>query len=98
MADLTNWAGNITFSTGLERPESILDLQELVSRSDKVRVLGTGHSFNRIADTTGTLVSVADLPRMTELREGSVTISAGLRYGEVTAALQAQGFALHNLG
>jgi xylitol oxidase len=98
MADLTNWAGNITFSTGLERPESILDLQELVSRSEKVRVLGTGHSFNRIADTTGTLVSVADLPRMTELREGSVTVSAGLRYGEVTAALQAQGFALHNLG
>jgi xylitol oxidase len=98
MGELTNWAGNITFSAGLQRPGSIQELQELVSRSEKVRALGTGHSFNRIADTTGTLVSVAGLPRLTELREGSVTVSAGLRYGEVTAALQSQGFALHNLG
>jgi xylitol oxidase len=98
MGELTNWAGNITFSAGLQRPGSIQELQELVSRSEKVRVLGTGHSFNRIADTAGTLVSVAGLPRLTELREGTVTVSAGLRYGEVTAALQAQGLALHNLG
>jgi xylitol oxidase len=98
MADLTNWAGNITFSTGLERPESIPALQELVGRSEKVRVLGTGHSFNRIADTAGTLLSVAHLPAVTEFDEGSVTVSAGLRYGEVTAALQPQGLALHNLG
>lgn len=95
---LTNWAGNIGFASALQRPRSVAELQELVAGSEKVRVLGTGHSFNRIADTTGTLVSVADLPKVIEIGDGGVTVSAGLRYGEITAALQAHGLALHNLG
>lgn len=98
MTQLTNWAGNISFGSPLERPASVPELQELVARSEKVRVLGTGHSFNRIADSTGTLVSVADLPKVIEVGDGGVTVSAGLRYGEVTAALQSRGLALHNLG
>ncbi|TCC27156.1 D-arabinono-1,4-lactone oxidase [Kribbella speibonae] len=95
---LTNWAGNISFASALQRPRSIAELQDLVGRSEKVRVLGTGHSFNRIADSAGTLVSVADLLSVIEVGERGVTVSAGLRYGEITAALQAQGLALHNLG
>ncbi|TDD28189.1 FAD-binding protein [Kribbella turkmenica] len=98
MAGLTNWAGNISFAGPLERPSSVPELQELVGRSEKVRVLGTGHSFNRIADSTGTLVSVAGLPKVIDVGDGGVTVSAGLRYGEITAALQARGLALHNLG
>ncbi|GAA0594103.1 alditol oxidase [Kribbella sandramycini] len=95
---VANWAGNVEFSSVLERPRSVAELQELVARSAKVRVLGTGHSFNRIADTTGTLLTVADLPRVIDIGPNGVTVSAGLRYGEITAALQAQGLALHNLG
>jgi alditol oxidase len=98
MGGLTNWAGNISFASALERPQSVPELQQLVASSEKVRVLGTGHSFNRIADSTGTLVSVADLPKVIEVGDGGVTVSAGLRYGEVTAALQSKGLALHNLG
>jgi xylitol oxidase len=95
---LTNWAGNINFASPLRRPRSVPELQELVARSEKVRVLGTGHSFNRIADSAGTLVTVADLPKVIEVGDGGVTVSAGLRYGEITAALQSRGLALHNLG
>ena len=98
MTNVTNWAGNVSFSSALERPRSVAEVQELVAGSEKVRVLGTGHSFNRIADSAGVLVSVADLPQVIEVGERGVTVSAGLRYGEVTAALQAQGLALHNLG
>jgi xylitol oxidase len=98
MAERTNWAGNITFSAEVRTPESVLELQELVGSSERVRVLGSGHSFNRIADTKGTLVSVAELPRVITVADDSVTVSGGLRYGEVTAALQAEGKALHNLG
>ncbi|QNE23216.1 FAD-binding protein [Kribbella qitaiheensis] len=101
MGGLRNWAGNIEFGAEqLDVPESVLELQGLVAGSDKVRVLGTGHSFNRIADSPGRLVSIADLPQVLQIDEeaSTVTISAGLRYGEVTAAVQAQGFALHNLG
>jgi xylitol oxidase len=94
----TNWAGNVSFASELQRPRSIAELQELVAGAEKVRVLGTGHSFNRIADSAGVLVSVRDLPEVVDVGERGVTVSAGLRYGEITAALQAQGLALHNLG
>ncbi|GAB2655158.1 D-arabinono-1,4-lactone oxidase [Kribbella swartbergensis] len=98
MTQLTNWAGNISFASPLHRPRSVAELQEIVARSEKVRVLGTGHSFNRVADSTGALVSVADLPTVIEVGDGGVTVSAGLRYGEITGALQSRGLALHNLG
>ena len=98
MTNVTNWAGNVSFASALEAPRSVEELQELVAASEKLRVLGTGHSFNRIADSTGTLVSVAELPKVIEVGANGVTVSAGLRYGEITAALEAQGLALHNLG
>jgi xylitol oxidase len=76
----------------------VAELQELVAKSEKVRVLGTGHSFNRIADSDGTLLTVADLPKVLEIGTSGATVSAGLRYGEIVPALQARGLALHNLG
>lgn len=103
MADVTNWAGNVTFrAQRFHRPATVEQLQELVAGSDRVRVLGTGHSFNRIADTTGDLVSVAGLPPVLEIGagidSGTVTVSAGTRYGELMAPLHAAGLALHNTG
>ncbi len=75
---VTNWAGNIVFSAAeLARPRTIADLQRLVADSDQVRVLGTGHSFNRVADTSGTLVSVRDLPRVLELDREAATVRVG---------------------
>ncbi|MEO3817220.1 FAD-binding protein [Plantactinospora sp. B24E8] len=97
----TNWAGNITFAAArLHRPASVAELQAVVAASDRVRPLGTGHSFNRIADTSGDLVSVAGLPSTVEIDHGrsQVTVAAGLRYGEFVARLHEAGFALHNLG
>jgi xylitol oxidase len=98
---LTNWAGNVTFTAKiLHRPKTVTDLQGLVAHASRIRALGTGHSFSEIADTTGDLVSVAGLPRLIEpdLARGTVTISAGLRYGEVAAELNRSGLALRNLG
>ena len=98
MTNVTNWAGNVSFASALERPRSVAEVQELVAGSEKVRVLGTGHSFNRIADSAGVLLTVADLPKVVEVGERGVTVSAGLRYGEITAVLEQHGLALHNLG
>jgi xylitol oxidase len=98
---LTNWAGNVRFGArSLPRPTSVAELQSIVAGSDRVRALGTGHSFNRIADTTGDLVSVADLPALMEIDTArrQVRVSAGTRYGELAVYLQAAGLALANLG
>jgi xylitol oxidase len=96
----TNWAGNVTFGAPrFHDPSSLAELQRLVARADRVRALGSGHSFNRLADTTGDQVSVAGLPRLIEIDTAgaSVTVGAGLRFAEVAAELQRAGRALHNL-
>ena len=46
-----NWAGNVAYRCrSIERPAGIDALAELVSRAPRVRVVGTRHSFNEIAD------------------------------------------------
>ena len=98
---LTNWAGNITFSARrIHRPASLPELQRLVAGSEHVRALGTGHSFNRLADTSGDLVSVAGLPKImtVDAERATVMVSAGVRYGELARHLHAAGYALRNLG
>lgn len=97
----TNWAGNIAFGAArYHAPESVEALQALVAGSDRVRALGTGHSFNRIADTAGDLVSVHALPRVLDVDPATRTarVSAGTRYGELFTGLQAAGLALPNTG
>ncbi|NYI04095.1 FAD-binding protein [Allostreptomyces psammosilenae] len=97
----TNWAGNVTFrAQRFHRPTSLDELRRVVAGSERVRALGTGHSFNRIADTSGDLVSVADLPAEVRLdtENSTVTVGGGVRYGELATRLHAEGYALHNLG
>src|SRR5712691_12159843 len=96
----TNWARNITFTAQrLHRPTSVGELQAVVAGSERARPLGTGHSFNRIADSPGDLVSVAGLPTTIEVDRGraTVTVSAGIRYGELAVRLHEEGYALRNL-
>jgi xylitol oxidase len=100
MAGLTNWAGNVTFGPRrLHRPSSVAELRELVAASDRARALGTGHSFNRIADTSGDLICLAGLPREVEVDADrtAVRVAGAVRYGELAARLEAAGLALHNL-
>jgi alditol oxidase len=96
----TNWAGNYTYlARRLHEPESIEELQELVRNSRSLRALGSRHSFNDIADTTGDQVSLRRMPRVFELDRvaGTVTVDGGVRYGEISGPLHAAGYALNNL-
>ncbi|GAA0386717.1 alditol oxidase [Microbispora corallina] len=96
----TNWAGNVTFRADrVERPSSLDELRALVARSAKVRVLGSGHSFNRIADSPGALVSLDGLPPDVEIDSASATVrvAAAVRYGDLGRRLHDKGFALPNL-
>ena len=95
-----NWAGNITFHAArLHYPETIADIQRLVSGGSKVRVLGSRHSFNDIADTTGDLLSLTHFtPALTfDHERHTVTVGAGATYGEISRQIHAAGYALHNM-
>ncbi|SHG09529.1 xylitol oxidase [Jatrophihabitans endophyticus] len=94
-----NWARNIAFTADeVLRPTSVAELSELVASRALVRALGTGHSFNRIADSTGVLVSTRDLALPIEIDGDTVSVGGGTRYGELAVALHAAGRALANLG
>ena len=100
MADAagTNWAGTYAFAGTLHRPASLDELRAIVARAPRVHVLGSRHSFNAIADSAE-LVSLDGLPAdvTVDHEAGTVSCSAALTYGELAAALAAEGVALHNL-
>jgi xylitol oxidase len=97
----TNWAGNVTFrAERRERPADLDALRRVVATARRVRVLGTGHSFNRIADTAGVLVSLAGLPRSIDVDADRrvVEIAGQWTYGELAGELHRSGLALPNTG
>jgi xylitol oxidase len=100
-APLTTWAGNIAFAAAQRlAPTSIDELRDVVASSSRIRTVGTAHSFNHIADTDATQVSVVRLPSsvVVDAKSKTATVSGGMRYGDVAARLLEHGFALHNLG
>lgn len=96
----TNWAGSYTYrAVHIHRPKAIKQIQTLVARSSKLKALGTRHSFNDIADSSGDLISLEHFNQILELdrEHHTVTIEAGVRYGELGHWLHERGYALHNL-
>lgn len=98
-APLTNWAGNITYSAAHVHEATTLEGIRFCLRScDKVKILGTRHCFNDIADSGYNLLS---LNGMQEIRldaaTHTVTVDPGVTYGQLGPYLDAKGFALQNL-
>ena len=100
LEDQRNWAGNYTYrAVRLHRPETVEQVQALVSRASKVKVLGSRHSFNDIADSPEDLISLEHFDQVVALdhERHTVTVEGGVRYGELCRYLHAAGYALHNL-
>ena len=94
-----NWAGNYVYGAEkLHRPSTVEQVREIVATAPAVRVLGSRHSFNDIADSSE-LLTLEDMPRdvVFDRAAGAVSFNAGLKYGELMDALGAEGVALHNL-
>ena len=97
---LTNWAGNYRYSTkSLYRATSVEDVRAFVRKHPRLKVLGSRHCFNGIADSVHQLLSLERLNRVVALDRaaGTVTVESGMRYGQLCPYLHEQGFALHNL-
>lgn len=99
-ASIKNWAGNLTYhSATCVIPQSVDEIQASVENSASVKALGSRHSFNTIADTTGIQISLEAFQSISEvdISEKTVTIGSGVTYGQLAPILDAQGFALRNL-
>ncbi|PYE53246.1 FAD-binding protein [Deinococcus yavapaiensis] len=100
MARERNWAGNVEYDAARwHAPTTVDEVRQIVRNADRVRSLGTRHTFNDLANTAADLLSTHLLNRVVALDEEArtVTIEGGVRYGELGRFLHARGFALHNL-
>jgi xylitol oxidase len=97
---IANWAGNLRYGTDrLDQPASAAEVQQVVRTHRRLKVLGTRHCFNGIADSTDRLVSLARMNRVVSLdpQARQVTVEGGVTYGQLCPYLHEKGFALHNL-
>jgi xylitol oxidase len=95
-----NWAANVEYSTtDLRRPGTVDELRGVVAGSRRVKALGSRHSFSRIADTDGVLVSTEalDVPIELDADRGVVRVGAGATHAVLARELQRHGRALPNL-
>jgi alditol oxidase len=99
-APLRNWAGNYRYgTTRVTSATSVADVQAFVRQHAHFKVLGTRHCFNGIADSTDHLLSLREMKDVVGLDRAArtVTVEAGLSYGQLCPSLDRDGFALHNL-
>lgn len=97
---LKNWAGNLEYSTSnVHYPKTLEEVQEIVKSCTKLRGLGSRHSFNTIADSTENQISLKEFNKVISLDKinNTVTVGAGMKYGELCQYLHENGYALHNL-
>ncbi|MBC6992333.1 FAD-binding protein [Hymenobacter sp. BT491] len=97
---LHNWAGNVEYSTRqVHYPKTLEEVQAVVKKCDTLKALGSRHSFNRIADSSGNQVSLQAMNKVVSLdkKANTVTVEGGARYGEFVASLHENGYALPNL-
>src|SRR6267143_1297403 len=97
---LKNWAGNFEYSTeDLYSANSLEQVREFVKKQSQLKVLGTRHCFNRIADSKQHFLSLKSMEQMVSLdpETHTVTVGAGMTYGRLCPLLHSKGFALHNL-
>ncbi len=96
---MTNWAGNITYGTDrVDECGSVEQLRAVLKSRDKVKVQGTRHCFNTIADSRDHLLTLKPMHEMAvDAQSRTVTVGAGVTYGQLGPYLDSKGFALHNL-
>jgi xylitol oxidase len=82
----------------VHRPETLDELRAIVATAAEIRVLGTRHSFNEMAQAAD-VVSLAGLggELHVDRAAGTATVGAATTYAELAAALAPHGLALANL-
>jgi alditol oxidase len=97
---LKNWSGNLEYGTErLYSANSLEEVRAFVAKQSKLKVLGTRHCFNTIANSTDQFLSVRPMAKIAAFddKARTVTVEGGMSYGQLSPDLDSKGFALHNL-
>ncbi|SCL57555.1 L-gulonolactone oxidase [Micromonospora citrea] len=105
LAGWSNWAGNQrATATATVRPTSLADVTEAVraaaAAGDRIRAVGSGHSFTGVAVTDGRRMELTALDTgvRVDVDRRLVTVPAGITLRALNDLLAAHGLALPNLG
>ena len=89
MATWRNWAGNqIAHPQSIEAPRNVSELAAIVteasSRGQKVKAVGSGHSFTSAAATDGRMVRLTNISGISHIDRSTnqVTVGAGTRLSD----------------
>jgi xylitol oxidase len=95
----TNWAGNYTYSTkNLDLANTVEDIKHSIGAHTHLKALGARHSFNGIADSREDQVSLKHFDQIElDVKAKTVTVGAGVTYGQLAPYIDSRGFAVHNL-
>jgi L-gulono-1,4-lactone dehydrogenase len=101
----TNWGGTYSCQpTRIESPSTEEEISAIVrsagERGERVKVIGSGHSFTDIACTDSCLVRLDRYNRVLNLdsERATVTAQAGITVLQLSEALAAAGLAMENMG
>ncbi len=101
----TNWGGTYSCNpTRIESPASEDEIATIVraaaARGERVKVIGSGHSFTDIGCTDGCLIKLDSYTKVLDVdREAAtVTAQAGITILQLSDALAHFGLALENMG
>ncbi len=95
----TNWSKNLRYGTDrVFAPTEAAEVRETVTGTPRIKALGSRHCFNAIADSTDAQLSMRAVKSIEiDTAAKTVTVGAGIAYGELAPVLDKAGFALHNL-
>ena len=100
-----NWAGDqICAPSVIKRPTSEAELVEIVAgaaqKGERVRAVGTGHSFTDCACTDGVMIDMTGLQRVIDVdsAKGLATVEGGAELHPFLARLAERGFGIENQG
>jgi FAD-linked oxidoreductase len=100
-----NWAGNVSADVlSIDSPSTEEDVARLVLRSvaagERVKVVGSGHSFTPAAVTDGRMLRINHMSGLYSIDRdnGTVTVGAGTTLNDLNRLLHREGLAMANLG
>lgn len=100
-----NWAGDESCRpTAIERPGSVEEvaagLERAAAAGERLRVVGSGHSFSDVACSDGRLMTLERMDRVLDVDRagGRVRVQGGITLHALNAALASHGLAMENLG
>lgn len=99
----TNWAGNQTMRPALvarptSRDEVVASVKRAAADGQRVKPIGSGHSFTAIGLTDGVQLDLTGLAGPVRVSGTRVTVDAGLPLHRLNAELATHGLGLTNMG